>query len=218
MALEQSRRILRDLARLSCGTLVLILVPFFVFGAEVDAWTFRALQTDASPGESALLTTVLLAVDTLAPIPSSIIATLSGTALGFARGTMAVWVGFNLASALGYGIGAGVFARWTRPKPPPDAQNGKTLSPATLGAVAATRGVPVLAEAVTLLAGAHRLPFLPFMSVSAVANLGVAAAYAYVGAMSANVNSFLLAFGGSVGLPAIALLIHRAATRKRRER
>jgi hypothetical protein len=44
-----------------------------------------------------------------------------------------------------------------------------------------------------------------FLALSSLANLGISAAYAAVGALSANVNSFAMAFAGALLLPAAAL-------------
>lgn len=198
------------------GTATFILVPFALFSTEAEALVINVVRTWAQSPTLPVLLAALLATDVVAPIPSSLLATAAGASLGLLHGSIATWVGLTVGSALGYGIGAGAFARWLRPKHSSDARDRKKLSKATFGAVAATRGVPVLAEAVTLLAGAHRLPFLPFMAVSAAANVGVALAYAYVGAVAADVNSFLVAFGGSLGLPAIALMIRSVVVRRSR--
>src|SRR6185503_10375785 len=72
-----------------------------------------------------------------------------------------------------------------------------------VGLVAACRAVPCLAEATTIIAGASRMPFPTFIAVAATANLGVSIVYAAVGAMSAQIGSFLLAVGGSMVLPGI---------------
>lgn len=197
------------------AVLAFILVPFVAFAPRVDAWATGPFRTIATGAFAPFLYAGLLAADVFAPIPSSIVATLSGASLGLPLGTFASWSGMTLGSALGYGLGAGVFARWTRKTPPDDAGRAKKLSPISLGVVAGSRGVPVLAEAVTLLAGANGLPFVPFLLTSAIANLGVAATYAYVGAKAVSVNSFLLAFAGSIALPAASLLIHMVIRRSR---
>lgn len=193
--------------------LAFVLVPFFLWGARADSSAQRLLSATAGKGASFFLVTAFLAADVLAPIPSSLVATLSGARLGLNIGTLATWTGMTFGSAIGYGIGSGVLSRRSRRRTEGAPQSGD-LSPTTFGMVAATRGVPVLAEAVTLLAGANRLPFIPFITTSAVANLGVAAAYAWVGAKAANVNSFMLALAGSVLLPAVTLLLWRLLTRR----
>jgi hypothetical protein len=46
-----------------------------------------------------------------------------------------------------------------------------------------------------------------------MANAGVSLAYAGVGALAADVSSFLLAFCGSIAIPAIAMLFARRRRR-----
>jgi hypothetical protein len=45
------------------------------------------------------------------------------------------------------------------------------------------------------------------MLLSTLSNLGVSAVYAAVGAFSATVNSFLFAFGGSILVPLVAMIL-----------
>jgi membrane protein DedA with SNARE-associated domain len=77
----------------------------------------------------------------------------------------------------------------------------------------ALRAVPVLAEASVVLAGLSRMPLGRFVLLTALANLGIAATYATVGAFAVNANSFLLAFAGSIVLPGSAILLARLFSR-----
>jgi 3-dehydroquinate synthase len=67
------------------------------------------------------------------------------------------------------------------------------------------RGIPVLAEASVLLAGLYRFPRWQFWSIVAPANLGLATAYAILGAMAYQANWLPLALGLSLGLPVFGL-------------
>jgi membrane protein DedA with SNARE-associated domain len=83
-------------------------------------------------------------------------------------------------------------------------------------ALVVTRPVPMLAEAGVLFAGISHMPWPRFMLLTSLSNLGISAAYAAVGAFSSNVNSFLLAFFGSIALPALAMwLANRQPTGRR---
>ena len=73
----------------------------------------------------------------------------------------------------------------------------------------------ILAEAAVLFAGMGKMPFTRFILLSTLANLGVSAAYAAIGAFAAGVNSFLLAFAGAMLLPLLAYCIQWFAHRKR---
>ena len=67
------------------------------------------------------------------------------------------------------------------------------------------RAVPVLAEATVVFAGVARFPFNRFVIAIGIANLGIAATYAAIGAYAFDVNSFLLAFAGAIAVPAVAI-------------
>ena len=87
------------------------------------------------------------------------------------------------------------------------------------GALVVCRAVPVLAEASVLLAGVTSMPWRRFLAVTSLANLGIAAIYAWAGQQAMESDAFLLAFGGAGGVPAIALwLWSRIGTRPPRER
>ena len=71
------------------------------------------------------------------------------------------------------------------------------------------RAVPVLAEASVVLAGLSEMPLRRFLFLTGLANLGIAATYAAVGAFAVEANSFLVAFAGSILLPGLAMLSAR---------
>ena len=77
--------------------------------------------------------------------------------------------------------------------------------------------MPVLAEASLVLAGAGRMPLRSFVTVTALANLGISATYAAVGASAARFTSSLLLLAGMVLLPGLALLLVRLPERWRRQ-
>lgn len=59
------------------------------------------------------------------------------------------------------------------------------------------------------------MPWRGFLTASLLANLGISATYAAVGASAARAGSFLLFFAGMVLLPAAALWLVRSATARR---
>ena len=62
------------------------------------------------------------------------------------------------------------------------------------------------------------MPLGRYMLISTFSNAGISAVYATVGAYSANVDSFLLAFTGAVLLPGLAMLTAYWARRNGRTR
>jgi membrane protein DedA with SNARE-associated domain len=75
--------------------------------------------------------------------------------------------------------------------------------------IVVARPVPVLAETSVLLAGMSRMPTYRFMLLTTLSNLGISLVYAAIGALSATLNSFLLAVAASILVPLAAILIMR---------
>ncbi|WP_437776984.1 TVP38/TMEM64 family protein [Sorangium sp. So ce1097] len=201
------------------GLLLLgILVPFFLFADRLEAAARALLASPPPAAATALVLGGLLAGDVVLPVPSSFVSTAAGGLLGFWRGTAVSWAGMMAGSALGYWLGARAGAPALR----------RMVGEAELARLARAaerhgpwflllfRGVPVLSEASVVFAGAGRMPRRAFVTVTALANLGISATYAAVGASAAQLTSILLLFAGIVLLPGLALLLARLPERWRR--
>ncbi|WP_147125302.1 VTT domain-containing protein [Shimia ponticola] len=188
-----------------------IILPFMAFG---DAIELRLTTFFAQPQAHALVAMVvvlLLALDILLPLPSSLIAAAAGAYLGFWAGAGAVFAGLLMGSALGYWIGrvAGlpILRRTQGAHDLPRAGRGQVV------ALVATRAVPVLSEAMTITAGATEMRPQVFWAASTLANFGVAVTYAALGAFAATTNTFLWVFAASVGVPGVAWALYRLIRR-----
>ncbi|WP_437631652.1 TVP38/TMEM64 family protein [Sorangium sp. So ce854] len=203
----------------SSGLLLLgILVPFFLFADRLEAAARALLASPPPAAATALVLGGLLAGDVVLPVPSSFVSTAAGGLLGFWRGTAVSWAGMMAGSALGYWLGARAGAPALR----------RMVGEAELARLARAaerhgpwflllfRGVPVLSEASVVFAGAGRMPRRAFATVTALANLGISATYAAVGASAAQLASTLPLFAGIVLLPGLALLLARLHERWRR--
>lgn len=197
---------------LTCLVLALILVPFALWEEPINAWTARALAPAAGRASLALLVILLLSLDVLLPIPSSFVSAGSVALLGAWQGGVTIALGMSLAAWLGYGLGR---------------LGGEPLVLRLAGASELTRasgmmsrygswvllvcrGVPVVAEASTLLAGATRVPAWRFALVTGLGNTGLACAYATIGLLQLSGTAALIApFAFGVAVPALALLLMR---------
>ena len=170
-----------------------------------------------SRGWVGLLLGGLLASDVLLPIPSSFISTGLGHLLGFFLGTLIGWAGMTVGCLVGYLMGR--FAAQTARRRFLDeneiAQMVKVSDRFGDWALVVLRPVPVLAEASVLCAGMAQMPIGKFLGLCLLSNLGISAAYSAVGALTADLQSFLLAFLGAVLLPGIAMLLARPLQRIR---
>jgi uncharacterized membrane protein YdjX (TVP38/TMEM64 family) len=176
----------------------LILIPFFLFGAAIETRTMAL----AAAGQSAIALggAGLLALDIVLPVPSSVLATATGAALGPWLGTLVNAFGLTLGCAAGlmlgrsgsplarHILGQGLYQRFAAGS----ARHGLVL-------ILACRAVPVLGEASIVAAGAGRAPFGPSLAAAAAANLMIGAVYAFAGTAP-----LAFAAGLAIGLPVVA--------------
>lgn len=183
----------------------LILVPFFLFEDYFNGLAAGIAAGDGPSWGVAAAIVALLGSDVVLPIPSSIVSASAGALLGFWPGAAAVWLGMTVSCLIGYGIGArsaGLARRFV-------GEAGLARASGVAAhfgdlALVLCRPVPVLAEASTVLAGLVSTSFARFAWLCGLSNLGVACGYAAIGAFSMRVESFLLAFLGSLLVPAVA--------------
>jgi len=186
-------------------------VPFLVFGPQLETWLDRTVHDIVDPVVAALLIVGLLSTDVLLPIPSSVLSTLGGDVLGFGLGTAASFVGLMLGAILGFALarflGRPLVLRLA------EAEDIERIDRLTgqMGTVVliVTRPVPIFAEAAVLFFGATRLPWSRFLPPVAVVNLAIAAAYSALG----NWAQLPLALTLSIAIPVLATVIARRILR-----
>lgn len=184
-----------------------VLVPFLLFERQFEQLAAWLAEGHASRWETAAAVGALLALDVFLPVPSSIVSTGAGVLLGFGMGTLVIWAGMALGCLVGYAAGAYAAAAARRLVGADGlARAGKVMDEHGLWALVICRPIPVLAESSVVVAGLVRSPLGPFLWLTALANLGIALAYAAVGAFSMQAGSFLLTFAGAIALPGLALL------------
>ena len=191
--------------------LALIVVPFLLFEDRALA-ILPAL--DGLAGLPVLLVAAVilsLTLDVFLPVPSSLVMLFAGATLGPLAGGVAIWVGLTAGCLLGYAAGAWAgtpaFRWWLGP----DALEDARLRVRRFGTVPliATRPVPVLAEAATLLAGATGYPLGRFALVVALSNGIIAALYAALARVAPETHFFLFAMIGVLWLAVMFLAAGR---------
>ncbi|MEO6212990.1 MAG: VTT domain-containing protein [Vicinamibacterales bacterium] len=185
-----------------------VLVPFLLFGEAFTAfaeWLTRG--TLPAPVLIAIII-ALLALDVFLPVPSSLISAGAGALMGFWGGTLTIWLGMTAGCILGYV--AGVRMAHLARKFIGDAdlrRAGELLERHGIWALAACRAVPVLAEASVVFSGLARTRLRPFLLISSLSNLAIAATYSAVGHYALQGESFLLALLGALTLPALGMFV-----------
>ncbi len=184
-----------------------VLLPFLLFERQFEQLATWLAEGHASGWATAAAIVALLALDVFLPVPSSIVSTGAGVLLGFWKGTLVIWIGMNLGCAIGYLFGAYAAAPARRLVGSDGlARAGKVMDQYGLWAMVVCRPIPVLAESSVVFAGLVKSPLAPFLWLTTLADLGIALAYAAVGAFSMRAGSFLLTFAGAIALPGAALL------------
>jgi uncharacterized membrane protein YdjX (TVP38/TMEM64 family) len=185
----------------------LIIIPFIVFEKQFEALGTWLAEGHASGWTSASIIAALLALDVFLPVPSSIVSTGAGVLLGFWPGAAVIWIGMTIGCAIGYVFGVKAAAA-ARKLVGADglARANSIMERHGNWALVVCRPIPVLAESSVVFAGLVRSPVQPFIWMTTLSNLGIALAYAAVGAFSMEAQSFLLTFAAALALPGIAML------------
>lgn len=201
----------RRTGALLVGVCVVIIVPFVLWEEPIEAFfqDFGALEGQARWLSAAILFGAL-ALDIFLPVPSSLVSTLFGMLLGVGWGWLGSFLAMNVSAAIGYWLGA----------------RGSALARRALGeaesallteffarrgpmALVALRAVPVLAEASCLFAGMARAPVGKSALALLLGNAAVSLMYALVGAWGREVDAMLPAFGASLLLSGVLMLLAR---------
>ena len=192
-------------------TFLAIILPFCLFGEAINAWTESLIrQAYAHRLSTGALLALLLAVDIVMPIPSSLVSTACGMTLGFAGGSLASFTGMTLSAAAGYLLGRAA----SDPVRKMLGENELAVLRSFQqrhGAwmLLVLRPVPVLAEASVLFSGLSRQPLPGVMAATALGNLAVSATYSAIGTWGRTSDSFLPAFGASLLLSGALMLRSR---------
>src|SRR4029453_3255565 len=130
-----------------------------------------------------------------------------GVLVGVWRGGGVIWLGMTVGCAIGYAFGAKAAGAARRLV----GEDGLTRANQIMDrhgnwALVVCRPIPVLAESSVVFAGLVRSPLRPFVWMTTLSNLGIALAYAAVGAFSMEMQSFLLIFVAALALPGLAML------------
>ena len=191
-----------------------VIVPFALFEASILEAVNALTGSDTGRLAIALTVALLLASDVFLPIPSSVLATISGLSLGLGTGALVTWAGMQAGALIGYAIGrsAGTGAVAWFVGPAELERAARSHRRWGWFSLVASRAVPVLAESSVLLAGTVRMPMARFAWFTGASNAGVALVYAAVGAYAVEARAFMLAFAASVLLPGAVMLVHRACT------
>jgi uncharacterized membrane protein YdjX (TVP38/TMEM64 family) len=197
-------------------TLLFLLAASFGWMNErvVAGWIETARGWHGGAATVAVLVVTLLATDLILPVPSSVVMTLSGSFLGWAGGAAASFGGAMASALLGFAIcrrfGGTVFRRFVSEADA--ARVDAFLRRYGAWGILLSRGVPMLTEVTSCVAGLSRMPLAAFAALSAGGTLPLCIVYAWGGSRGVRTGSgwsILLAFI----LPALGFALVRLAGR-----
>jgi len=201
----------------AAAVLALFLVLFLVGEAagiplleDPTPWLERGGWLSAAVGVS------LLALDVVLPIPSNVIMIAHGALFGMLVGTLLSLAGSMLAAAAGFWIGRRGGRLLALAVPADErAQANAWLERWGALAIVVSRPLPLLAETITVLAGASSLGWGRAMLAALVGSLPPCLFYAWAGAASIGFEGDALVFGTVILLGVLIGLVGRQIERSR---
>jgi len=189
------------------AVLLVPILPWIVLGPRLELWAAGLVSGENASGMSRALVGVLgvglLASDSFLPIPSTLVMSALGLALGTVIGGLAASAGVFLSGAVAYLVcrrwGTGMARRIAGEKGLVWIETAMRRHGTLL--IVATRSVPVVQEATACMAGLTQMPAKLFFAALASGCLPTGFAYAAIGA-SALHNKWWAA-GLSVVLPLV---------------
>lgn len=193
------------------AVMAIIIVPFLVWGAELDRLAPELLTGSDSRLLVAGVGAMLLAIDVALPIPSSVVSAMLCLLAGPLLGAAAILIGMLGSFVCGYSVGRLVprdsLRRWVGA----DLWDSVSDRAAHSGNIwiMASRPVPVLAEATSIISGSLGVPFRPALFAALVSSAGVACCYGTAAIVGLSSGGFWLAFGTSVLLACLLWVLSR---------
>ncbi len=190
--------------------LAVVLLPFAVFGQQLDAWV-AAFLLGRDGIAIFVAVVVLLAADILLPIPSSLVSLTAGAALGTWPGAAAVWVGMTTGSAVGWAAGRGLLGGLSHDVEQGGSGSafGKLSEMSDAMALILCRPVPVLAEMSVLVLSARGMTFRRLIAICAAANVPIALLFAYFGAQARDTVPISYLVGALLLVALVAALVRQ---------
>jgi uncharacterized membrane protein YdjX (TVP38/TMEM64 family) len=168
------------------------------------------LRGESSRVALAVAGVLLLGVDVLLPVPSSVVMIGNGVLFGAVAGGLLSVLGGLLSSALGYYLGARsgrLVAKFAGSRD--EARARAFLEKYGYAAIVASRPIPVLAEAVAILSGSLGLRVGRVLLSSLAGLVPVSFVYSVTGAYSTGFDSAAWAFALNLGVAGLLWLVTR---------
>lgn len=169
-----------------------------------DPWLQRGGFVAAAVGVGLLIADVLL------PVPASLVMIAHGALFGVLAGTLLSLAGAVAAALFGFALGRRGGPLLARLVPEEERQRADALL-AEWGdlAVIVTRPIPILAETVSILAGASPMGWGRMAAATLAGSLPAALIYALTGATARNLDNVALVFALVLGVAGLFWMVGR---------
>jgi uncharacterized membrane protein YdjX (TVP38/TMEM64 family) len=172
---------------IAAGIVAVLLTAYLVVEAvHVATLTDPDRSLRGGGADNALLAVALLVVDALVPVASSVVMISLGALYGAPLGIALAWVGRFAMALFGFAIGrrGGPLMRRVLGDAEAERARGLVERRGAL-AIVASRPVPLVAETVTIVAGASGMPWRTATVAAAIGSLPEAVVYGLAGSLSA---------------------------------
>ncbi|MDR3108528.1 MAG: VTT domain-containing protein [Planctomycetaceae bacterium] len=169
---------------ITCTLLLAIpIIPFIYFGTSFEEQSAAWLCKQQSPDAVACAVITLLTIDVFLPIPSSIVCTISGAALGLFWGTIASTLGMTSGALLGFLLGRvlgnKIMKHFTTENE--TKQYNELIKRYGTATLILLRPVPLFAEASTLWLGCSSMSIIKFTAATLPIHVLLSLLYASFG-------------------------------------
>jgi len=181
---------------LPSSVIFLLIIAVFLLFPNFEQNAFNLLQEeDTNTFRVAVVSYLLLSLDFLLPIPSSIILFFNGYYFGFSAGFLISTVSLLTSSVLGY-LSGYLFKNNIDKyfdKNEIDSSEKLLRRNGDIGIIV-TRGIPILSETMTILCGNMSYNFRKFLLFNLVGYIPICFIYCYLGSKSVNEWAFIICF------------------------
>lgn len=190
---------------------IVVIIGIFLGLPNLEATFSEWVTNSADQAKSyyAIISFSLLASDVFLPIPSSIIMFLNGSILGILWGCLLSLTSSLLSAVIGYYFGKLFYYTLNKHYTPGELEKAELIIKRYgFAGIIVTRGVPILAEAISILTGNMAYNFRRFFLANFIGFLPICLLYAFIGSQSLDTNTFLLAFGINVFVAGVFLSLN----------
>ena len=179
-------------------SIVLILITFGFFQSFEGYFSDVLHDLKENPLQFAIFSFLILSMDIILPVPSSIVLYINGFFLGVIAGTLVSISGLMVGAVIGYFIGKSGSNYF---KPEKNLKAQKMIARFGPASIFLTRGIPVLSESICFVCGYNKINFKRYLLLNFIGYLPICLLHSIFGNLGYEGGGiFLLSFTLSIAL------------------